>query len=80
MTVGYLLIAIPTPTPVPNFTLYLTITCFGLFVIAFGNGLFKGNLQAVVGQMYDDPKYSDKRDTGFQIFTCSSISAPCLLL
>jgi proton-dependent oligopeptide transporter, POT family len=68
MAIGYLLIAIPTPTPVPNFTLYLVMTCFGLFVIAFGNGLFKGNLQAVVGQMYDDPKYSAKRDTGFQIF------------
>ncbi len=68
MTVGYVIIAIPTPTPVPNFALYLALTCVGLFVIAFGNGLFKGNLQAVVGQMYDDPKYSDKRDTGFQIF------------
>lgn len=68
MSIGYLLIAIPTPTPVPNLALYLTMTCIGLFVIAFGNGLFKGNLQAVVGQMYDDPKYSDKRDTGFQIF------------
>lgn len=68
MAVGYLLIAIPTPTPVPDFTLYLTLTCIGLFVIAFGNGLFKGNLQAVVGQMYDDPAYSSRRDTGFQIF------------
>lgn len=68
MAVGYLLIAIPTPTPVPNFALYLTMTCLGLFVIAFGNGLFKGNLQAVVGQMYDKPEYSSKRDTGFQIF------------
>ena len=57
MTIGYFLIAIPTPTPVPNFTLYLTLTCFGLFVIAFGNGLFKGNLQSVVGQMDDNPKY-----------------------
>ncbi len=68
MTVGYALIAIPSPTPVPNFALYLTLTCFGLFIIAFGNGLFKGNLQAVVGQMYDNPEYEDKRDTGFQIF------------
>ncbi|MCK7531129.1 MAG: hypothetical protein MZV63_08860 [Marinilabiliales bacterium] len=39
-----------------------------LFTIAFGNGLFKGNLQAVVGQMYDDPKYSKLRDTAFMIF------------
>ncbi|NDV83711.1 peptide MFS transporter [Bacteroides sp. 51] len=68
MSLGYLLIAIPTPTPVPNLPLYLTLTCIGLFVIAFGNGLFKGNLQAVVGQMYDNKDFADKRDTGFQIF------------
>jgi POT family proton-dependent oligopeptide transporter len=68
MAGGYLLMAIPTPTPVPNLPLYLTLTCLGLFVIAFGNGLFKGNLQAVVGQMYDAPRYAEKRDTGFQIF------------
>lgn len=68
MAVGYLIIAIPTPTPVPNMGLYLALTCFGLLVIAFGNGLFKGNLQAIVGQMYDNKQYSDKRDAGFQIF------------
>ncbi len=68
MTLGYLLIAIPTPTPVPNQALYLALTCFGLLVIAFGNGLFKGNLQALVGQMYDNKEYADKRESGFQIF------------
>jgi POT family proton-dependent oligopeptide transporter len=68
MAIGYLLIAIPTPTPVPNLPLFLTITCLGLFVIAFGNGLFKGNLQAVVGQMYDNDQYRQRRDAGFQWF------------
>ncbi|OQX81110.1 MAG: MFS transporter [Bacteroidetes bacterium 4484_276] len=69
MSLGYLIMAVPTPTPVPNLTLYLTITLVGLFVIAFGNGLFKGNLQALVGQMYDQGNYSDeKRGSGFQIF------------
>ncbi len=68
MTLGYLLIAFPTPTPVPNKTLFLIISCFGLFVIAFGNGLFKGNLQALVGQMYDNETYSKMRDSGFSIF------------
>ncbi len=69
MSLGYLIMAIPTPTPVPNMSLYLTITLVGLFVIAFGNGLFKGNLQAMVGQMYDQGDYSDdKRGAGFQIF------------
>jgi POT family proton-dependent oligopeptide transporter len=68
MAVGYVLLALPTKTPVNNMPMVLTITCLGLFSIAFGNGLFKGNLQAVVGQLYDDPKYADKRETGFQIF------------
>ena len=68
MSVGYLLIAIPTPTPVPNLGLYLTLTCLGLLVIAFGNGLFKGNLQALVGQMYDNAEFGPKRESGFQIF------------
>jgi POT family proton-dependent oligopeptide transporter len=68
MAIGYVLIAIPTPTPVPNKMLYLVLTCLGLFVIAFGNGLFKGNLQALVGQMYDNEKYSKLRDSGFQWF------------
>jgi len=68
MSIGYILIAIPTPTPVPNKTLFLIISCFGLFVIAFGNGLFKGNLQALVGQMYDNETYSKMRDSGFSLF------------
>ncbi len=68
MALGYLLIAIPTPTPVPNLSLYLTLTCVGLGIIAFGNGLFKGNLQVLIGQMYDDPRYQSVRDAGFQIF------------
>ncbi len=70
MAIGYFLIAIPTQTPVPaaSFAFYLTMTCLGLFVIAFGNGLFKGNLQALVGQMYDNPEYSKMRDSGFSIF------------
>jgi POT family proton-dependent oligopeptide transporter len=68
MSLGYLLLAIPTKTPVENMFLILFLTCFGLLSIAFGNGLFKGNLQAVVGQLYDNPEYADKRETGFQIF------------
>ena len=84
MSFGYLIIAIPTPTPVSSVPLYLSITCLGLLVIAFGNGLFKGNLQALVGQMYDKQDYKDyitkkfgldkngkpkdMRDAGFQLF------------
>lgn len=60
MFAGYFIMAIPGMT--------LTFTIIGLATIALGNGLFKGNLQAVVGQMYDDPKYSKFRDTAFMIF------------
>lgn len=60
MFAGYVLMAIPGMT--------LTFTVIALFTIAFGNGLFKGNLQAVVGQMYDNPQYSKMRDTAFMIF------------
>ena len=60
MFAGYIIMAVPGMT--------LTVTIIGLMTIALGNGLFKGNLQAVVGQMYDDPKYSRLRDTAFMIF------------
>jgi len=68
MSLGYLAMAIPSQTPVTNQTLYLVITLAGLFIIAFGNGLFKGNLQALVGQMYDNKKYDKLRDSGFSLF------------
>ncbi len=68
MAAGYVMIAIPTPTPVENKTLMLVVTCIGLFTIAFGNGLFKGNLQALVGQMYDNPTFGKMRDSGFSLF------------
>jgi len=60
MFAGYLIMAVPGMS--------LSVTIAGLMTIALGNGLFKGNLQAVVGQMYDDPKYSKLRDTAFMIF------------
>jgi POT family proton-dependent oligopeptide transporter len=68
MSFGYVLLALPTKTPVENLPLILLLTCIGLLSIAFGNGLFKGNLQAVVGQLYDNPQYAEKREAGFQIF------------
>jgi len=60
MAAGYVMIAIPGLGLVP--------VCAGLFVIALGNGLFKGNLQAVVGNLYEDKKYSHLRDSAFSIF------------
>jgi len=60
MFIGYAVLVLPG--------LSLPITVVGLFTIALGNGLFKGNLQAVVGQMYDDPKYDKVRDNAFLDF------------
>ena len=60
MFVGYCIIAIPGSA--------LWVSLAALFTIALGNGLFKGNLQAVVGQMYDDEKYKKLRDGAFMIF------------
>ena len=68
MTLGYVCLSIPILHSPGNHTWLLALTCFALFLIAFGNGLFKGNLQAIVGQLYDNPRYSSKRDSGFQIF------------
>lgn len=81
MAIGYGLLSIPIFSAQPGVNMVLVFTCFALFLIAFGNGLFKGNLQAIVGQMYDNFEAEeakkgpealkiakDKRDSGFQIF------------
>ena len=64
MFVGYLLLAIPTAANITG-----KMMMFGsLFLIACGTGLFKGNLQVMVGNLYDSPEYSSKRDTAFSLF------------
>lgn len=64
MFLGYLCLAIPTGP-----TLGGKILMFGaLALIAVGTGLFKGNLQVMVGNLYDDPKYAAKRDSAFSLF------------
>lgn len=68
MSLGYVILSIPILSTSDNISWLLPLTCIALFLIAFGNGLFKGNLAAIVGQLYDNPKYADKRDSGFQIF------------
>lgn len=63
MFIGYVLLSIPTPSSTGK------ILMFGaLALIACGTGLFKGNLQVMVGNLYDAPKYKAKRDTAFSIF------------
>jgi POT family proton-dependent oligopeptide transporter len=63
MFIGYVLLAIPTQMAT-GFPLIVA----ALVVISIGTGLFKGNLQALVGNLYDDPKYSGLRDRAFSIF------------
>lgn len=63
MFLGYILLAIPT-----RMDTNIGLVFAGLAVISLGTGLFKGNLQALVGNLYDDPVYSKNRDVAFNIF------------
>jgi len=64
MFIGYLILAIP----LGGETFAMICMLAALLLISFGTGLFKGNLQVMVGNLYDDPKYADKRDAAFSIF------------
>ena len=64
MFLGYLLLSVP----LGGDTLALVVMLGALIAIGFGTGLFKGNLQVMVGDLYNDPKYAEKRDAGFSIF------------
>ena len=90
MAIGYVVMAIPLFSKTADgaildggagWATILIITCMALLFIAFGNGLFKGNLQAIVGKLYDEfeeeaakkgpealEEAKKRRDSGFQIF------------
>lgn len=84
MALGYIALSVPVFSQTAGGSDWwgiLLFTCFALLMIAFGNGLFKGNLQAIVGKMYDEleaeaakqgpdalAQAKDRRDSGFQIF------------
>ncbi len=61
---GYLLLSVPLGSG----TVALVTMLAALLLIGFGTGLFKGNLQVMVGDLYNDPKYAAKRDSGFSLF------------
>ena len=67
MFIGYLCLAIPT-NAFASRGLALALMFGALLLIAVGTGLFKGNLQVMVGNLYDDPQYAAKRDSGFSLF------------
>lgn len=60
MFFGYVILAVPN--------ISVGVTLLALLIISLGNGLFKGNLQAVVGQLYDNEKYAKYRDAAYMIF------------
>ena len=64
MFAGYVLLSVP----LGGDTMALVVMLAALLLIGFGTGLFKGNLQVMVGDLYNDEQYKDKRDSGFSIF------------
>lgn len=64
MFLGYLFLAMPAGAD----TTALVIMFVALVLISAGTGLFKGNLQVLVGNLYDAPEYANKRDAAFSIF------------
>ncbi len=65
MFAGYMVMAIPTDI---RSTSSLVILCAALVLIACGTGLFKGNLQVMVGDLYNEARYSGQRDAAFSLF------------
>ena len=64
MFLGYLLLSIP----LGGDSIAMIAMLAALLLISLGTGLFKGNLQVMVGNLYDDPKYANKRDAAFSLF------------
>ena len=64
MFLGYLLLSIPAGSGI----VAVGIMALALLMVCVGTSLFKGNLQVMVGNLYDDPKLESKRDSAFSIF------------
>ena len=72
MFIGYLVLSLPLGKD----TVAIAAMGASLILIALGTGLFKGNLQVMVGRLYDEPKYSQNRDSGFfAAMSCRSASS-----
>jgi proton-dependent oligopeptide transporter, POT family len=59
MGAGYLMLAIPN-------NLFSFYTALG--VIILGNGFFKPNISVLLGNLYNDARYLELKDTGYNIF------------
>lgn len=65
MFVGYALMSAPTPV---RSTPSMMVLFAALLLISAGTGLFKGNLQVMVGDLYNNSRYGDRRDAAFSLF------------
>ncbi|MDR3367136.1 MAG: oligopeptide:H+ symporter [Prevotellaceae bacterium] len=64
MFAGYLLLAAPSQADATG-----KVMMYGaLALIALGTGFFKGNLQVLVGNLYESSLYKARRDVAFSIF------------
>jgi len=64
MFVGYLLLSLP----LGGDTMAVAAMIAALALVSAGTGLFKGNLQVMVGDLYNSSEFADKRDSGFSLF------------
>ena len=64
MFLGYLMLAVPAGAG----TLGMVLMFAALVFVCVGTSLFKGNLQVMVGNLYDAPELQSKRDSAFSIF------------
>ena len=64
MFIGYLCLAFPAGNGTPA----IVLMGAALVLISVGTSLFKGNLQVMVGNLYDSPSMQGKRDSAFSIF------------
>ena len=64
MFIGYLILSVPLGGATPAIVAMVA----GLLLVSLGTGLFKGNLQVMVGDLYNEAEFADKRDSGFSLF------------
>ena len=64
MFLGYLLLSFP----LGGGATAIAAMAAALLLVSLGTGLFKGHLQVMVGRLYDEPRFADRRDAGFSLF------------
>ncbi len=64
MFLGYLFLSIP----LGGGTVAIAAMGAALLLVSLGTGFFKGNLQVMVGDLYNEERYASQRDSGFSLF------------